>query len=66
MMQATNFGKLDDGAGLRPLDGPPVRRILLEREVSPGTVIVREVAGEDAAQVRLTQHDHMVQALPPY
>jgi hypothetical protein len=65
-MQATNFGKLHDCARLRPLDGPYVWRILLKREVSPDTVIVREVAGEDAAQVRLTQHEDMVQALSPY
>jgi hypothetical protein len=66
VMQAANFGKLHDCARLRPLDGPYVWRILLKREVSPGTVIVREVVGEDAAQVRLTQHEDMVQALPPY
>ncbi len=65
MMQAANFGNLHDSARLRPLDGPPVGRILLEREVSPGTVIVREVASEDAAQVRLAQNEDMVQTLAP-
>ena len=35
MMQATDFGNRDDLAHRPPLDGPDVRRILLEGEVSP-------------------------------
>jgi hypothetical protein len=40
-------------------------RILLEREKSPCTVIVREVAGEDVAQVRLAQNEDVVQTFIP-
>ena len=43
MMQATDFGNLHDRPHLRPLDGPHVWRILLEREVSPRLVIVEKV-----------------------
>jgi len=49
MMEAPDFGNLHDGANLRPLDGPHVWRILLEREVRTCAVIVGEVAGQDAA-----------------
>src|SRR2546428_4109770 len=42
MMQATDFGNLHDPAPLGELDGPDVRRILVEREVSASPVIVLE------------------------
>jgi len=63
MMQATDLGNLEDPAELRPLDGPAVGRVLLKREVSARAVIVREVAGQDAAQVSLAPHEDMVQTL---
>jgi hypothetical protein len=65
MMQATDFRNLHDRAHLRPLDWPPIRRILLEREVSSCSVIVREIAGQDAAQVRFTKDEDMIQTLAP-
>ena len=40
MMQAPDFGNLHDRALLGPLDGPPVGRIFVEREVSASAVIV--------------------------
>ena len=49
MMQATDFGNLHYLARLGELDGPDVRRIFLEREMSATPVIVLEVAGQDAA-----------------
>ena len=64
-MQATDFGKGDDRAEGRRLDRPPVGCILVEREVSAGPVIVREVGGEYAAQVPLAENDDMVQTLAP-
>ena len=63
MMQPTDFGNRHDRAQRRPLDGPPVWRVLVEREVSAGAVIIREVAGQDAAQVPLAEHKDMVQTL---
>src|SRR5262249_3258951 len=62
VMQATDFGKRDDRAEGRRLDRPPVGCILVEREVSAGPVIVREVGGEDAAQVPLAEDDDMLPA----
>ena len=66
MMQATDFGNRHDHAKLRPVDRPDVWRILLEREVSSCTVIVGEVACQDAAQVPLAQNENMVQTLATY
>ena len=43
MMQATDFGNLHDPARLGELDGPDVRRILVEREMRASPVIVGEV-----------------------
>jgi hypothetical protein len=56
-MQAPDVGKLHDPARLRPLDRPPV---------GPCLLIVREVRGDDAAQMPLAEHDDMVQALAPH
>jgi len=49
----------------RALDGPPVWRILLKREVSASAVIISEVAGQDPAEVALIENEHMVQTLAP-
>jgi hypothetical protein len=64
-MQAAHFGKLHDCTRLRPLDGPHVWRILVEREVSSCPVIGREVAGQEAAQVPFAQDEDMIQTLAP-
>ena len=63
MMQATDFGNLNDPAELRWLDWPSVGCIFVEREVSSRPVIVRDVAGQDAAQVRFTKDEDMIQTL---
>jgi len=66
MMQAPDFGDLHDPAGSRPFDGPPAGRVFVEREVRPSAMIVREVRGQDAAQMPLAEHDEMVEALAPH
>ena len=63
MMQTTDFEDLQYRARLRPLDGPPVWRILLKRQVSPGAVIVRNVPAQDAAQVPFIQDEDVVETL---
>jgi hypothetical protein len=65
MVQATDFGNLDDPAELRWLDWPSVGCILVEREVSARPVIVRKVAGQDAVQVAFAQNEDMIEALAP-
>ena len=63
MMQATDFGNLHDSARRGALDGPDIRRILVEREMRPSPVIGREVRGQDASQIPLAENDSMVEAL---
>jgi hypothetical protein len=62
-MQATDFGNRDDRAEFRPLDWPSVGCIFVEREVSARPVIVREVAGQGAAQVPFAEDEDMIQTL---
>lgn len=45
--------------------GLPIRRILLEREVSTCPVTVREIAGQDAAQVGFAQDEDVIQTVAP-
>src|SRR5437899_12379167 len=59
MIEATRFGNLHHRTHLRPLDGPPVWRILVEREVSPCPVIVREVGCQDPAAMRLVKNEDL-------
>jgi hypothetical protein len=66
MVQAADFRQLHDPFDLGRLDPPDVRRIIIEREVSAGPVIVREVRGRDASQVALAENNDMVQALAPH
>ena len=63
MVEATDFAKQHDPAGSWPFDGPPVGRVLVEREMRSCAVIVREVCGQDATQVAFAQDDDMIEAL---
>ena len=65
MVQAPDFGDLNDPAAFRRLNRPPVWCILIEREVSSGPVIVRDVAGQDAAQVLFTKDEDVIETLAP-
>ena len=64
-MQTTDFGNREDRAERWRLDIPSIGSIFLEREVSAGSVIVREVRREDSSKVTLAENDDMVQALAP-
>ena len=65
VMQATDFGNFHDPARLGKLDGPAVRRILVEREMRASPVIVGEVAGQNAAQVAVAENQNVIQTLAP-
>jgi len=49
VVETADFGTLDDRPRRGELDGPGLRRILVEREMSAGPMIILEVAGQDAA-----------------
>src|SRR5437870_11018907 len=63
MMKATDFANRDDVAEFRPLNWSTVGCVLVERQMSAGPMIVREVRGQDASQMPLGENDDMVQAL---
>ena len=63
MVQATDFANREDPATFGRLKWPAVRCILAERKVGARLVIVREVAGEGAAQMPFAKDENMIQAL---
>ena len=65
MVEATDFGNRDDPAEFRRLDWSSVGRILGEGKVRARPVIVREIAGQGAAQVPFAQDEDMIQTLAP-
>src|SRR5439155_16588009 len=65
MVEATDFANRDDLAEFRPLNWAAVGRILVEREVSTGPVVVREVASQGAAQVPFAKDEDVIQTLAP-
>ena len=65
MMQTADFGHLPDPSRLGELDGPDVGGVLVEREMRAGLVVVREVPGQDAAEVSLAEDEHVIQAFAP-
>ena len=65
MVQATDFGNRADRAEFWRLDGPSIGGVLGEREVSARAVVVREVRGQDSAQVPFSEDDDMIKTLVP-
>jgi hypothetical protein len=45
--------------------GSHVGRILVERQMSSCAVVVREVTGQDAAQVPVAKDEDMIETLTP-
>src|SRR5919106_6889818 len=60
VVQAADFGNLHDLPCDGELDRPGVRRVLVQREVGTGLVVVGEVSGQDAAEMPLAENDDMV------
>ena len=64
-MEPADLGQLDHLADLRRLDVPVFRAILSQRQMRAGATVVGKIALENPAQVSLSQHDDMIQALSP-
>jgi hypothetical protein len=65
VVQAADFGKLNDIACRGKLDRPEVGCVLVEREMGTCLMVVGEIAGQDAAEVSLAEDEHVIQALAP-
>jgi hypothetical protein len=63
VMETTDFGNRDDSSGACRLDRSAVRRVLAQSEMSPTSVVVRDVGEDQSAQVCLAEHDDVVEAL---
>ena len=63
VMQATDFENLHDPTRRGELDGPDVRRILVEREMRARPVIVGAVSRQGAAQVPFAEDEDVIQTL---
>ena len=61
MVEATDFANREDPAEFRPLNSPAVGRILVEREMSTRSVVVREVASQGTAQVSFAKDEDVIQ-----
>ena len=64
MMQAADLGNRYNRPRPVRLNVPLKRRILAQREVRAGALVVVEVRFQDAPQTGLIEHDHMIQAFP--
>jgi hypothetical protein len=62
MVAAVHLGKFHDVTHAGRLDRFRLGRILAQRQMGPGLVVVREVRRDNAMQMALTEHDDMVQA----
>ena len=60
VVQAADFGKLDDLSCDGKLDRPEIGRVLVQREVGTRLMVVGEVLGQDAAEVSLAEDEHVI------
>jgi hypothetical protein len=65
MMQAADFGKLDDLARRGKLDGPEGGGVLVEGEMCSRLMVIGDVASEDAVEVTLAEDENVMQTLAP-
>ena len=65
MMQSADHRQGDDLPSIDGLALARFRGVLVEREVSPASVVVLDVLPHDAPQVVLSKDDSVVQAFPP-
>ena len=63
VMQSANHWDADHTTLDRRFDGPRDRRVVFQRQVTSGIVVVVEVRHQNAAQMILVPHDEMVEAL---
>src|SRR5437016_1335820 len=64
MMQSADFRNSYDSSQSLRLNRPRFRRILCQGQMSPGIQIVTEVSLENPSQMRLSEHDDVVEVFP--
>ena len=63
MMESTDPRNRNDMPGFGRLDGPRLRRVLLQSQVCPGSMIVVQKISKVPAKASLVEYDDVVQAL---
>ena len=63
-MEPTDFRELHNSPHRWRFDGTWLGRVLVEREMRSGSVVVVQVASQDPPQVTLAENDDVVQAFP--
>ncbi len=63
MMKPADLGDRDDLSDISVVGRPLIRRILLERQMRPGAIVVTPVVGKDSAEMPLVENDYVVQTL---
>ncbi len=63
-METADFRKLHGSPPRWRFDGTWLGRVLFEREMRSGSVIVVQIASQDPPQVTLAENDDVVQAFP--
>ena len=64
MVQAAHLGDADHPSPTRRFDGARARSVVVQGVVGPGVVVVVQIAGQNAPEVGLVEHNHVVQTLP--
>ena len=63
MVKTADFGDLNYCSPVGWLDRPRFRRVLVQRQVRPRSVIVVDVAAHNSSQVRFAENDDVIEAL---
>ena len=65
MVKTADLRDREHSAQTRRMHFPWFQRVLLQRQVRTGRVIVRKIRRQDSAQTGLTANDHVIQAFSP-
>ena len=63
VVKTADFRDLGHSSFLGRLHGTRLRRVFIQRQVSPGPVIIAHVAPHDSSQVRFPEYDDVIEAL---
>ena len=65
MMKSTHLRHLYDSTFVRRLNWTDCRAVHLKRQMGTKPILVFDVRRKNAPQMRLAQHDHVVEAFTP-
>jgi len=66
MVETTDFGQFHDLAHALRLDGPRLRRVLAQGQVSSGLVAIGKVRGQNSTEMAFIENDDVIETISPY